>query len=189
MLLAHTLQVMVAWAMPCKIQVRKHRSSLPRCFFFPNIPESDNQCISLLRDVPGLCRGPAALQWLLAAEAETFGAIQRAPSASFLPRFSHHWEKPFQDLEKRGLFYKLEESKYAGKDKTVPSEMGNLRFSSYKRMAFNEAHVSPWVLSSLHPSPFQKERDQRPEDPFAGFPHFRRIPASAGALPGGEEPG
>lgn len=124
MLLAHTLQVMVAWAMPCKIQVRKHRSSLPRCFFFPNIPESDNQCISLLRDVPGLCRGPAALQWLLAAEAETFGAIQRAPSASFLPRFSHHWEKPFQDLEKRGLFYKLEESKYVGKDKTVSLRNG-----------------------------------------------------------------
>lgn len=72
-------------------------------FIFFNSPKGDVQHISLARAVPavssGLRWGPATSRWLLAAKAEPFRAVQRAPSADFHPGSSHHRERPFQDLK------------------------------------------------------------------------------------------
>lgn len=39
-----------------------------------------------------------------------------------------------------------------------------------------------------NPSPFQKETERSPEEPFARFPRFGTIPTSVGGLPGGDVP-
>lgn len=79
-----------------------------RSGFFFSILKSGVQRISTVRDVlsvsNSLCWGPISPHWLLTAHAETFGAIQRAPSADFLPRCSQHQERPFEDSKNVACF-------------------------------------------------------------------------------------
>lgn len=68
---------------------------------------------------------PGSCQW---REAETFDAVQRAPSADFLHGFSNHRERPFEDLKKSALFHELKKILRMQLGKTA--EMGDLCFFS-----------------------------------------------------------
>jgi len=124
-----------ARAMPGKIQLRKHRSSLPGFFF-----QYSQACWSVHSPAQGCawCEQRSALRPRRRFQCRPKGSLCWVPSF-----FSSPGEATSR-FEKCGLFYKLEKSRrtQAG-TRPSPTEMGDPCCSSHTCMALIEARVSP----------------------------------------------